>query len=265
MPFIPIHDANPLKHIRRPYVAWGIILANVVAFVLQITGAFGDPQEALITYGLIPSTLTDIAERPPSLIAIPDSMTMITSAFLHADIWHLGGNMIFLWVFADNIEDALGHTRFLAFYVLSAIGAGWALVLSDPASQIPTIGASGAVSGVVAAYFLLHPTVRIWVLLFARIPVRLSAFWVLGAWLAYQFVAAALGADDGVAWFAHIGGLLTGGVLVLFLRRSGVPIFDRSPKSATLVVPSGRVDEAAHLQSSGVGNEHDKRSRGPWG
>lgn len=265
MPFIPIHDANPLKHIRRPYIAWGIILANLAAFVLQVTGAFGDPRESMISYGLIPSFLSGIAERPPGLAAIPDSLTMITSAFLHADIWHLGGNMIFLWVFADNIEDALGHARFLAFYLLSAVGAGLALILSDPASQIPTIGASGAVSGVVAAYFLLHPSVRIWVLLFARIPVRLSAVWVLGGWLAYQFVAAAMGADDGVAWFAHIGGLLTGAVLVLFLRRPGVPLFDRSPKSATLVVPSGRVEEAAETQSADPGREPTTTRRGPWG
>jgi 3-hydroxybutyryl-CoA dehydrogenase len=241
MPFIPLHDANPLTHISRPYVAWSIIAANIFVFVLQISGIFGGNQTILISYGLIPSTLSDIAERPDSLAMVPDSMTLLTSAFLHADIWHLAGNMVFLWVFADNIEDALGHVRFLLFYVLSAVGAGWMLILSDPASQIPTIGASGAVAGVVAAYFMLHPKVRIWILLFARIPVRLSAFWVLGFWLASQFVYAAIADGDGVAWFAHIGGLLTGLVLVLFMRRRGVPLFDRREQTATLVIPPRRV------------------------
>ncbi|MHA1554440.1 MAG: rhomboid family intramembrane serine protease [Alphaproteobacteria bacterium] len=259
MPFIPLHDANPLTHIRRPYVAWGIIVANIVVFALQVTGAFGSSQEVFLSYGLIPSTLTDIAERPADIAAIPDGLTILTSGFLHSDLLHLGGNMIFLWVFADNIEDALGHVRFCVFYVLSLYGAGWILVLSDPVSQTPTIGASGAVSAVVAAYFLLHPSVRVWGLLFARIPVRLSAFWLLGGWLAFQFYAVATaGPDDDVAWYAHIGGLLVGAVLVLVLRRRGVPLFDRNPKTATLVIPAGQVDEAKSAPAAG-------HRRGPWG
>ncbi len=258
MPFIPIHDANPLKHIARPWVAWGIIVANVVVFGLQFAGTFGHVEEVILSYGLIPSTLFDIVERPANLAVVPDSFTIITSAFLHADIWHLGGNMVFLWVFADNIEDALGHLRFLLFYLLCAAGGSLLLVLSDPASQIPTIGASGAVSGVVAAYFLLHPTVRVWVLLFARIPLRLSALWLLGGWLAFQVYAVVTGGDEGVAWIAHIGGAVAGALLVMVMRRPGVPLFDRDPKSATLVVPAGKVEEtAAAAEHPGV--------RGPWG
>lgn len=263
MPFIPLHDGNPLRHIRAPYVAWSMIVANCVVFVLQLGGAFGSIQDAAFTYGLIPSTITNIAERPNALVSIPDNLTLLTSAFLHADVWHLAGNMVFLWVFADNVEDAMGHVRFLAFYVLAALGAGLLMVVSDPSSQVPTIGASGAVSGVVAAYFLLHPTVRVWVLLFARIPVRLSAFWLLGGWLAYQLYAAFSAGDDEVAWFAHVGGLATGAVLVTVMRRPGVPLLDRSDKTATLVVPAGRVDERTTEPPPIVAD--DPARRGPWG
>lgn len=262
MPFIPIHDANPLVHIARPWVAWTIIAANIAVFAMQVTGLLGDPRRAVLAYGLIPSTITDIAERPPDIALVPDTLTVLTSTFLHADIWHLGGNMVFLWVFADNIEDALGHVRFLVFYVLCAVGAAALTVVSDPASQIPTIGASGAVAGVVAAYFLLHPKARVWVLLFARIPIRLSAFWLLGTWLVVQFVAVAGIGEDNVAWFAHIGGLLTGAVLVLVLRRPGVPLFDRDTRTATLVIPAGRVSEATDRPAPPPGQA---APRGPWG
>lgn len=264
MPFIPIHDGNPLKHIAAPYVAWAVIAANCVVYLLQVSGAFGTSVNVMaMSYGLIPSTITNIAERPEALIAVPDNLTLLTSAFLHADFWHLAGNMLFLWVFADNVEDAMGHVKFLAFYVLSAVGAGLVMVMSDPSSQIPTIGASGAVSGVVAAYFLLHPTARVWVLLFARIPVRLSAFWLLGGWLAYQLFAALNAGDDGVAWFAHVGGLLSGGALIFVLRRRGVPLFDRSDKTATLVVPGGKVDERTTEPPPAYAD--DPGRRGPWG
>jgi len=264
MPFIPIHDGNPLRHITAPYAAWSLIAANCIVYLLQVSGGFGSSIDVLAaSYGLIPSTISNIAERPASLVAVPDNLTLLTSAFLHADFWHLAGNMLFLWVFADNVEDAMGHVRFAAFYILSAVGAGLLMVVSDPSSQIPTIGASGAVSGVVAAYFLLHPTARVWVLLFGRLPIRLSAFLLLGGWLAYQLFAALNAGDDGVAWFAHVGGLITGGLLTLVLRRPGVPLFDRSDKTATLVVPAGKVDERTTEPPPAYADNPDRR--GPWG
>ena len=143
--------------------------------------------------------------------------------------------MVFLWVFADNIEDAFGHLRFLLFYLLCAIGAGLIFVLSDPDGQGPLVGASGAVAGVVAAYLMLHPFQRVWVLVLMRIPIRLPAYWVLGFWVLFQ-IYSILTAEPGdrIAWWAHIGGLITGAVLVLVLRRRGVPLFDRpsAPASA---------------------------------
>ena len=117
-------------------------------------------------------------------------VTLVTYAFLHGDFWHLAGNMIFLWVLADNVEDALGHGRFLIFYLLCAIAGGYAYVLTDPASAAPVIGASGAIAGCISAYLLLHPKAKMWVLVFARIPIRLSALYVLGFWIVVQTASA---------------------------------------------------------------------------
>jgi membrane associated rhomboid family serine protease len=228
--FIPLHDANPWRHIRRPWVAWGIIAANfVIYFAVAVGGEAA--QASVFSFGLIPAAFNGFAERPLELTAVPDTLTLVTYAFLHADLMHLLGNMLFLWVFADNVEDALGHVRYFIFYVLCAVAAGYAFVLSDPSSEAPVIGASGAVGGNIAAYLLLHPRAKVWVLLLLRIPLRLSAVYVLGFWILFQFVAAIGGGEDGIAWWAHIGGLVAGAVLVVFMRRRGVPLFDRAPDS----------------------------------
>jgi len=227
--FIPIHDANPLGHIRHPYVAWGIIAVNVVVYFVVVVA--GEPSMAsAVSFGLIPAVFNGLVERPVELAAVPDALTLVTYAFLHGDFWHLLGNMIFLWVFADNVEDALGHFRYFIFYMLCAIAAGYAFVLSDPTSQSPVIGASGAVGGNIGAYLLLHPRAKIWILLFLRIPIRLSAVYVLGFWVAFQLFSAFTGnGDDEIAWWAHIGGLVAGAVLVIFMRRRGVPLFAGAP------------------------------------
>lgn len=226
--FIPLHDQNSLKHVLRPVVTWGLILLNVLAFFLLQGAVTGDISAgSVLSYGLIPSVVMDVKDLTPDLQAVPDSLTLFTYAFLHGDFWHLAGNMLFLWVFGDNVEDALGHIRFLAFYLLCAAAGGLAYMLVNLNSDVPLIGASGAVSGVVAAYLMLHPKVKIWVLALGRIPLRLSAQWVLGAWILYQVYHAALSSAGSVAWSAHVGGLLAGGVLVIVLRRRGVVLFDR--------------------------------------
>ncbi|MBN9022227.1 MAG: rhomboid family intramembrane serine protease, partial [Rhizobiales bacterium] len=178
----------------------------------------------------IPATYNDYFNLPPDIYAVPDWATLFTYAFLHADFWHLLGNMVFLWVFADNIEDAFGHLRFLLFYLLCAAGAGYVFLLSDPDAQTPLVGASGAVAGVVAAYLMLHPRQRVWILVLMRIPVPLPAFLVLGFWVLFQFYSIIVAQpDEQIAWWAHVGGLATGALLVLVLRRRGVPLFDRTP------------------------------------
>jgi membrane associated rhomboid family serine protease len=134
-------------------------------------------------------------------------------------------------VFGDNIEDDMGHVRYLAFYLLVGVAAGLAYALVAPDSSVPLIGASGAISGVVIAYAMLHPRVKLWVLVLMRIPLKIAAMWVVGAWVLFQFAGfLTASADDDTAWSVHIGGMLAGAILVLFLRRPGVQLFDPAPQ-----------------------------------
>src|SRR5262249_49118547 len=212
MALIPLYDTNPLRYIRHAYVTWALLAANIfVFFFIEHGGLTGSDQASAVAFGVIPAVFDHLGERPADLAFVPDSLTLLPYAFFHGDFWHLLGNMVFLWVFADNVEDAMGHFRFLIFYCLCAIGGGYAYVLSAPDSPAPLIGASGAVAGIVAAYFILHPYAKVWILLFGRIPLRLSALWVLGFWIVFQIFTAFAGTGDNrVAWWTHVGGLVTG-------------------------------------------------------
>ncbi|MEL6422209.1 MAG: rhomboid family intramembrane serine protease, partial [Pseudomonadota bacterium] len=161
---------------------------------------------------------------------VPERVTLLSYMFLHADVLHLAGNMLFLWVFGDNVEDAMGHGRFLIFYLLCGVVAGLthaAVMGATGFGTAPLIGASGAVAGCVAAYLMLHPRVRVWVLVLRFIPLRIAAIWALGAWVVMQFIMALMPQVDAVAWWAHVGGMVCGAVLILFMRRTGVRLFDR--------------------------------------
>lgn len=225
--FIPLHDANSLKYIKMQYVTIGLIVANILVFALTTLGSETFTTAAVLGLGYIPSTVFDIAERPPEMVWVPDYATYVTYAFLHSDIFHLGGNMLFLWVFGDNVEDALGHVRYLIFYLLCAIAGAVVHGLTAPDSQAPLIGASGAIAGVVAAYLILHPRVKVWVLAFARIPLRLPAWILLALWIAFQFLMYLAGGEDQISWGAHVGGIIAGAILVLILRRRDQPVLDR--------------------------------------
>jgi membrane associated rhomboid family serine protease len=235
--FIPLHDANSLKHIQLQYVTIGLIVVNVIVFAVTALGGDTYINAAAVELGYIPSTIYDYAERPPELTVVPDYATFITYAFLHSDIFHLGGNMLFLWVFGDNVEDALGHVRYLVFYLLCAIAGAFVHGIVAQQSQAPLIGASGAIAGVVAAYLILHPRVKIWVLAFARIPLRLPAFVVLALWIGFQFVMFLAGGEEQISWGAHVGGIIAGALLVLILRRHDQPMLDRqimTPRSVRI-------------------------------
>lgn len=225
--FIPLHDANSLKHIKLQYVTLGLIVANVLVYLY--TGFSSEQVTTAAVYGLgfIPSVVFDRFELPSELALVPENLTYVTYAFLHSDIFHLGGNMLFLWVFGDNVEDALGHLRFFLFYLACAIAGAFLHGIVAPDSQAPLIGASGAIAGVISAYLLLHPRVKIWVLAFGRIPLRIPAWIALILWIAFQFVMFAAGGEDQISWACHVGGIVAGAVLVLVLRRRGVPLFDR--------------------------------------
>jgi membrane associated rhomboid family serine protease len=225
--FIPLHDANALKHIRVQYVTITLIAVNVTVWAFSAIAPEMVGELAALGLGYIPAVISDRAYLDPALALVPENATYITYAFVHLDFWHLASNMVFLWVFGDNVEDALGHFRFLIFYLLCAAAGAFLHGFIAPGSEGPLIGASGAISGVVAAYFLLHPRVRLWILVFFRIPLPLPAFIPLALWLGQQFVMLALNLEGMVSWGAHVGGIMAGAVLVIFMRREGVPLFDR--------------------------------------
>lgn len=225
--FIPLHDANHLKYIRLQYVTIGLILVNLLVWLLTNVMTPGQADFAILALGFIPAVTFDFAILPPAFEVLPQNASLVTYAFLHLDFWHLASNMVFLWVFGDNVEDALGHWRFLLFYILCAVAGALLHGFINPASEGPLIGASGAVSGVIAAYLLLHPRVRIWTLVFFRIPLPLPAFIPLVLWILQQFVMLFWDVDGMVSWGAHVGGILAGLILVIILRRPGVPLLDK--------------------------------------
>jgi membrane associated rhomboid family serine protease len=226
--FVPIYDGQPIRHIGHPYVRDGIIAVNVVVFLLMQAGLLlGSEGAAEASLGFIPIVFFGDAVLPAELDVVPSTLTLLTSLFVHAGWLHLGGNMLFLVVFGDNVEDDIGHVGFLAFYLACGAIATIVYGFSLPNSETPLVGASGAVAGVVAGYVILHPYVKLWVLVLARIPLRISARWMIGAWIIFQFVSAFLAADDAVAWWAHIGGFAAGALLIGLFKRRDVLFFDR--------------------------------------
>ncbi|MFB2550413.1 rhomboid family intramembrane serine protease [Ensifer soli] len=259
--FVPLHDANNLKHIRAQYVTIGLIVVNLVVWL--VTGPIASDataNAAILGLGFIPAVAFDYADLAPNMVLVPGWANYVTYAFLHGDYMHIGTNMLFLWVFGDNIEDALGHVRFLLFYLACAAAGALVHGLVNPASEAPLIGASGAVSGVVAAYLLLHPKVRVWVLVLFRFPLPLPAILPLAFWIGQQFYMLAVDGGSGVSWGAHVGGILAGALLVVVLRRPGVPLFDRA-----IVTPKAVVHDRPALPVLPAGRPDAVPPRSPWG
>ncbi len=225
---IPLHDNNPTT--LFPVFTIIFMVLCVFAFLWQVGSGDTGNQRIILGLGMIPAVLFDQVNLPASLILVPAELTLLTSMFLHGGWMHLIGNMLYLWVFGNNVEDAMGHLRFILFYLLCGGFAALGQALMQPASQIPMIGASGAISGVLGAYLLLYPRSRILVviplgLLFPLL--RIPAGWVLGAWFAIQ-IFSSLGASagqGGVAWFAHIGGFIAGMALIPFFKQKDVRLF----------------------------------------
>jgi rhomboid family protein len=230
---MPLYDHNPFKWPEPPYVMWLLIALNFIVYLLQVDSGPARMDAVDGVAGLVPAALTGTATS-----AIPAPLTLITYTFLHGDFWHIFGNMLFLFVFGDDIEEALGHWRFLAFYLLCGIGAGVAFALSDPGLKTELIGASGAVAGVVAAYLLFRPCAKVTALL-GIIPLRVRAFWVIGGWALMQLADVANQVQDGVGYWAHIGGLITGAVLFVVMRPRGIALFECIEPNA--VLPGGQV------------------------
>ncbi|MEE8350748.1 MAG: rhomboid family intramembrane serine protease, partial [Rhodospirillales bacterium] len=154
---LPLHDDNPLNNIRLAYVTIGVIAACVLVFLFQLILSGEEEQVFVYGFGAIPAVVFGLTELPDNIPQAPASMTLLTSMFLHGGFMHLLGNMLFLWVLGDNVEDAMGHKRFLIFYIATGIIAALAHALTEPSSQVPMVGASGAISGVIGAYLMLHP------------------------------------------------------------------------------------------------------------
>ncbi|MGH1420132.1 MAG: rhomboid family intramembrane serine protease [Hyphomicrobiaceae bacterium] len=230
--FVPLSDTNPLRSINFQVVTVLLILANIVVFVLQMAPM---SPGMVASFAVVPRELLgDPGVVVPSMdaIAIPEFYTLISYMFLHADVFHLAGNMLFLWVFGDNVEDAMGHFRFLIFYILCGVGGGLAHALMVPTSASPLVGASGAVAGVIAAYLMLHPRVRVWVLAFNIFPIQLTAALLLGFWIVTQVVMVLVPQVGPTAWWAHIGGFVIGAILIVFMKKPEFSLFDRDLGSA---------------------------------
>ncbi|MDH5355495.1 MAG: rhomboid family intramembrane serine protease [Gammaproteobacteria bacterium] len=186
-----------------------------------------DNYSMVLSFAVIPAVLFEYRELTEELVRIPAEMTLLTSLFLHSGWLHLLSNMIYLWIFGDNVEDSMGHFRFLFFYLCCGLAASFTHAFMNPTSDIPLVGASGAIAGVLGAYLMLHPRVRVLVLFFYRIPLPLPAFLVIGIWVGLQFYAIYNGSLGNTAWWAHIGGFVCGVILVPLFKRSSVPLFDR--------------------------------------
>lgn len=219
--FLPLHDRNPLIIIPFQRVTVSLMAISIAVYLYQLGLSYEALDEMTFNGGLKPGEWFHSEALPGSY----GLFTWLSHMFMHGDFWHLAGNMLFLWVFGDNIEDAMGHLKFLAFYLLGGLIAGAAHALSEPSSTIPMVGASGAISAVLGAYLMLHPKVKVLVLAFNRIPVRLPAIVLLVGWILMQFIS--LGDDYSVAWWAHIGGFFAGVFLVLPFKRKEIPLFDR--------------------------------------
>ncbi|BCJ89568.1 rhomboid family intramembrane serine protease [Terrihabitans soli] len=240
MVFVPFSDDNPRLVIRTPYVSWGLIALNALIFCAMRFGLSSDTNlDITIGYGMIPALLFGDAALPDDISGAPAWATLFTSLFLHGDPIHLIGNLLFIFVFADNIEDSMGHWRFIVFYLLCGAAGGLAHAFAMPASEAPLIGASSSIAGVIAAYLLLHPRVKVWIMLFARIPLRLTAVWIIAIWILVQGASLWTGIDEATGWWAHLGGFVAGGLLIALFKRTDVPWFGRAPKtiSAKTIAP----------------------------
>ena len=207
---IPYKDDNPTASL--PFVTLIIIALNVSSFILELLSP-RDPQSLVLAYGAIPKYILSFQSVQP----IPATLTLFTSMFMHGGLWHIAGNMLYFWIFGNNIEDRLGHLRFLLFYLFCGVFAAYAHALSSPNSEVPMIGASGAISGILGAYLLLFPAARIHTIVFFGFffqVIRVPALIVIGFWAIIQFVSGLITQgilhQGGTAWFAHVGGFVAG-------------------------------------------------------
>jgi membrane associated rhomboid family serine protease len=261
---LPLFVDSPTR--RPAFLTWLIIIACTVTFLWQ-AGLSRSAQEAIVySLGVVPAVLFGEAELPRRLQLVPAWATIFTSLFLHGGWLHLIGNMLYLWIFGENIEDAMSRPRFLVFYLACGAAAALAQSLAAPESTVPMIGASGAIAGVLGAYVLIYPRANVTMLLviviFVRF-VRLPAIFVLGFWFIMQIVSGALTSTDGggVAFWAHTAGFLTGMVLLPLFKDRDVPLFG-APYSLSFSMVRARDVRRGSVPIAG---DFRRGRRGPWG
>ena len=240
MPFLPLHDNQPRILISQPWVTWSLIALCAFVFLFQSDVGQAGAQRLAVGLGVIPATLVGNAVLGEDYYLVPPLVTLVTYQFLHGNFMHLFGNMLYLWVFGDNIEDSMGHVRFVVFYLLCGVLAMLTQVVADPGSTVPTIGASGAVSGVLGAYLVLHPRAKVLVPIVV-IPLYVPAFVLLLIWIGFQFLQAwsTGAAGGGVAWWAHIGGFVIGALLIVAFRYKAIPLFGAADPPGGLRIAPG--------------------------
>jgi membrane associated rhomboid family serine protease len=223
---IPIRDSNPTRYF--PVVTVLFIVINVAVYLYEYALGENGGRVFIASYALVPERLfhASAAVHGP----VPAGVTILTSMFLHGGFFHIAGNMLYLWIFGNNIEDAMGRARFVAFYLVCGAVAALGHALLNTRSTVPMIGASGAISGVLGAYLLLYPNARVMTLFILGFFVRMieiPALVVLGFWFVFQILNAmvASGEGGGVAWFAHLGGFIAGMALIGFFKRKDVPFW----------------------------------------
>ena len=233
----PLKDDNPIS--ITPVVTWALIVVNVLVFLYQFSLGPKAAEYFVYQYGAIPAVVVGQQSLPSSFATIPPVLSVFTSMFLHGGWMHLIGNMWFLWIFGNNIEEAMGGFRFIVFYFVCGVLASWSHILSNPGSVLPSIGASGAISGVMGAYIMLYPRARVWTLIFLFFFIRLMyipAGIILGYWFLIQLLSGSMAggqAQGGVAFWAHIGGFLAGVLLVALFKKKGVRFFNPPRYSRT--------------------------------
>ncbi|MDR4495914.1 MAG: rhomboid family intramembrane serine protease [Nitrospirales bacterium] len=227
---IPFKDDNPTK--TTPYMTWTYIALCVLVFLYEVSLPPRMNEAFVYMYGAIPAVVFGYAQLPTDMVMLPAYGTLISSMFLHGGWMHLIGNMLYLWIFGDNVEDVMGHGKFIVFYVVCGVLAALSHALIDPHSNIPMVGASGAISGILGAYLLLYPHARVLVLIplgfFTRL-MYVPAGLVLGLWIVMQVLSGGMsrgGAGGGVAFFAHIGGFVAGMLLIGFFKHPHVRFFN---------------------------------------
>ena len=225
---IPIYDDNPA--LGKPLLVISIITICIIIWFWQSGLGYQGNNEAIRNFGLTPAVFLGNVDQVGPFFPI---FTLLTSMFMHGGFMHLAGNMLYLWIFGDNIEGALGHFRFILFYFLCGLVAAFTQIVSAPDSTIPMIGASGAVSGVLGAYLIFYPHARVRTFVFLGIFItflRLPAVLLLGVWILGQIISAVASnpGSPGVAWFAHLGGFFAGMILAPLLKKPNISIFQKS-------------------------------------